>query len=143
MKIYILEQLGIALFEAEAEYLFINDKLLFSVVNENDKTITAWLLIGGRRVTAGGLRDAIPISIVSEGAHPLSVECNGKIYTVGSVTRTGNKLKTKAVSNHRALVSTAIRAEHAFKVAEDLVKRVEKLETATFGVNILNLNSEV
>lgn len=143
MKIIYLDSIHRAIFAQECDETVINGKLDLIVEDGDGKPISAAIFVCGKKIVASGHRDAISASTLHEGTHPIHLEYRGNTYQVGAITVSGNKVKCRAIDSHTIAVETAIIADKSYRQCLDFAERLNKLEGATFGVNILNLNSEV
>lgn len=140
MKIIYLKTLKKAVFSEEVVETFSGDKLLVSVVDAYGKSITSSVLICGCRFVTGGVRDGILSAVLREGTHPISIEVGGKVYHVGSLTRSNNRVTCRSDNTYTLTVEAAVAAERALSNTNDLEMRVRKLEIASNGVDLLNLH---
>lgn len=140
MKIIYLPLQNKAIFSEEATEAFFEGKLSVKVVDQDGKNIPAAILCCGSRIIISGVKDGMYDGAVHEGAHPLTVEVKGKLYHVGIIHRSGNRVTFRNDNNYAVSVDAAITAEKALAKVLDFDKRIKKLEIASNGVDLLNLN---
>lgn len=143
MTIIFLPNINQAIFAKEGADPFINGKLDVSVTDSEGKPIAATLFLCAKNIPLSGYRDAIPQTIMREGAHPLHVKIGDNMYHVGTVEYGGSGLKYHSNNTYSIAVDAAVLADRTYRYCLDFADRIKKLEAYAYGVDILNLNSEV
>ena len=134
MKITILKEIGIALPQKEGPETLVQNKIVVRVLDTEGNDLAVKCQMCGKIFEKSLSADA-----VEEGTHQLIVTYEGKRYIAARVTRTGEKLIVIG-HDYKIILKASIAAEKALGIAKMLNKRVEALEKAYNGVDLLNLS---
>ena len=136
MKITILKELGIAIPSKEGVEELEANKLIIECYDAAGNQLKVKAKICGRTFPSG---NGIPGAAIQEGTHRLTIIHEDKHYFAANMTRNGDKLAVFCHDIYEMIYAACVAAEQAVRGAQTFQARLEALEKAYNGVDLLNL----
>jgi len=137
MKITLLKNCGMAIPSKEGIEHIEENKLFVHCHDEEGTLIRAGAKISGRVFSTS---QGIPLKAFQEGDNLLTIIYENKTYPAANITRTGNKLDVKPHESYDIMYRTCVNAEKAVRRTQKFHQRLEALERAYNGVDLMNLH---
>lgn len=136
MKITILKKLGIAIPSKEGVEELEANKLIIECYDAAGNQLEGKAKICGRTFLCG---NGIPGAAIQEGTHRLTIIHDDKHYFAANITRNGSKVEAFCHDSYEIMYKACVAAEQAVRGTQTFQARLEALEKAYNGVDLLNL----
>ena len=137
MKITILKQMGIAMPEEEGSVQVEANKIFAHCYDAKGNLLEAKVIICGRTF---GTESGIPMEAIEEGTNRLYIEYDGARYPSAYLIKTGSYVAVHMRESYGLTCKACVVAEEAIETARSFAKRIDILEKAYSGVDLMDLS---
>lgn len=137
MKITILKQMGIVLPEKDGLVPIEANKLFVHCYDAVGNLLEAEAMICGRSFNS---ESGIPMEAIEEGKNRLYIEYDGIRYPSVYLIKTGSSVAAHMHESYGLTYKACVAAEEALVTAQSFATRIDALEKAYAGVDLMDLS---